>query len=73
MAWSGDEDSFRGFVDKHDLTFPQINDRPGAIFDRFQITYQPAIIVVDADGGVHLLSGALDEAQLEATLTNVTS
>ena len=73
MAWSGDEDAFRGFVDKYDLTFPQISDRPGAIFDRFQVALQPAIVVVDADGGVHLLSGALDEAELDATLTDVTT
>ena len=65
MAWTGSDDDFQGFIDRHGLTFPQISDDPGVVFDRFEIPYQPAMAVVRADGSVETVSGAVDEALLD--------
>ncbi len=73
MAWFGDEASFQGFVDEHGLTFPQISDDPGDVFTRFEVPGQPALVVVDTDGQVQQLLGAVDEALLDEILGDVTS
>jgi hypothetical protein len=73
VAWVGDDSSFRGFVAKHGLTFPQISDDPGAVFDRFEVPSQPALAIVDTDGTVQLLQGAVDEATLDELLTAATA
>ena len=65
VAWTGSDDSFQGFIDEHGLTFPQISDDPGEVFNRFGISYQPAIVVVRADGSTELIAGAVDEELLE--------
>jgi peroxiredoxin len=64
VAWTGDDDSFQGFIDKHGLTFPQISDDPGDVFDRFEVSYQPAIVIVNTDGSTELITGAVDEELL---------
>ncbi len=60
VAWTGSDDEFQGFIDKHGLTFPQISDDPGAVFDRFGVPYQPAFAIVASDGSVELISGAVE-------------
>ena len=65
MAWTGSDDDFQGFIDKHDLTFPQISDDPGDVFNRFGISYQPAIVVVGTDGSTELIAGAVGDELLE--------
>ena len=60
MAWTGGDDSFQGFIDKHDLTFPQISDDPGDVFDRFGVPYQPALVVVRTDGSTELVAGEVE-------------
>lgn len=61
VAWTGSDDSFQEFIDRHGLTFPQISDGPGAVFQRFGISYQPALAIVRTDGGVETFAGAADE------------
>ncbi len=73
VAWFGDESAFQGFVDKHGLTFPQISDDPGDVFARFEVPGQPALVVVDTDGQVQQLLGAVDEELLDDILGDVTS
>jgi len=73
VAWVGDDASFQDFVDEHGLTFPQISDDPGDVFLRFEVPSQPAMAIVDADGSVELLQGAVDEATLDEILTDATS
>lgn len=68
MAWTGDEASFQEFVDKHGLTFPQVNDGGGALFAKFGVPAQPAWAFVDEDGSVRTEIGAMDEQTLDATL-----
>ena len=70
-AWRGPATttSFQGFIDKHGLTFPQISDDPGDVFDRFGVSYQPAIVVVNTDGSTELLAGAVDPALLDQVIS----
>lgn len=64
VAWTGTDDSYQGFVDEHGLTFPQIQDDPGDVFSRFDIAFQPAFVIVKADGSIETLAGAPDDALL---------
>ena len=69
MAWTGSEESYQGFVDKHGLTFPQINDDPGDVFSRFDVAFQPALVIVKADGGMETVAGAVDESLLDQIIS----
>jgi peroxiredoxin len=60
VAWTGSDDSFQDFIDRHGLTFPQISDDPGDVFDRFGVAYQPALVIVGTDGSAELVAGAVD-------------
>ncbi|MGH9133349.1 MAG: TlpA family protein disulfide reductase [Ilumatobacteraceae bacterium] len=73
VAWSGDESSFEAFIDRHGLTFPQLSDDRGAVYAHFGIPTQPAIVLVDATGGVTTLFGAVDDEALDAALTGLTA
>ena len=69
MAWTGSEESYQGFVDKHGLTFPQISDDPGEVFARFDVAYQPALVIVKEDGGIETVAGAVDESLLDQIIS----
>ena len=69
MAWTGSDDAFQGFIDKHGLTFPQISDDPGNVFDRFDISFQPALVLVNTDGTTELLAGPIDDELLEQIIS----
>lgn len=68
VAWTGDDESFQGFIDDHGLTFPQISDDPGDVFERFDVPAQPALVLVAVDGTVERLLGAVDETALDNLL-----
>ncbi len=68
VAWTGDDASFQGFIDKYSLSFPQISDDPGTVFARFGVLAQPALVVVDPNGETQVLLGAMDDADLQAAL-----
>ena len=68
VAWNGDDESFQRFVDKHSLTFPQLSDDPGVIFDRFGVRSQPAAAFIAADGTVEVIHGAIDDDELRDRL-----
>ncbi len=69
VAWNGDDASFQGFVDKYGLTFPQISDDPGVVYARFGVPRQPAIAIIDTEGVVQVLLGAVDDSTLDTALT----
>ena len=69
VAWTGSENSYQAFVDKHGLTFPQINDDPGEVFSRFDVAFQPALVIVKADGSIETVAGAVDESLLDQILS----
>jgi peroxiredoxin len=70
VAWTGNEDSFRGFIDKHGLTFPQVSDDAGDVFARFAIPGQPAFVLIEPDGGVQQILGAVDGDLLDSLIEN---
>ena len=65
MAWTGSDAEFQAFIDRHRLTFTQLSDDAGAVYDRFEIPIQPALVVVRPDGHVETLFGAVDETLLD--------
>ena len=65
MAWTGSDAEFQTFIDRHGLTFTQLSDDAGAIYDRFAIPVQPAVVVVRPEGHVETLFGAVDGAELD--------
>ena len=69
VAWTGSEESYQGFVDQHGLTFPQINDDPGEVFARFDVAFQPALVIVKADGSLETVAGAVDESLLDQIIS----
>lgn len=69
VAWTGSDESYQGFVDEHGLTFPQIQDDPGEVFGRFDVAFQPAFVIVKADGSTESLAGAADEALLDQIIS----
>ena len=69
VAWTGSDDSFQVFIDEHGLTFPQISDDPGDVFNRFGVSYQPALVVVKTDGSTELIAGAVDGDLLDQIIS----
>ena len=69
MAWTGTDESFQGFIDKHGLTFPQISDDAGDVFDRFGVAYQPALVLVNTGGTTELVAGAVDDQLLSQIIS----
>jgi peroxiredoxin len=69
VAWTGNDDSFQGFIDKHGLTFPQISDNPGDVFARFDVAFQPAMVIVKADGSIETIAGAISGPLLDQIIT----
>ncbi len=72
VAWTGSDESFQDFIDEHGLTFPQISDDPGDVFDRFGVSYQPAFVIVNTDGSTELIAGAVDEELLGQIISEAT-
>lgn len=70
VAWSGSEEEYRDFIDRHALTFPQIDDTATDVFVRFGVGYQPAIAVVTPDGEVRTILGAADPDLLDTILSD---
>jgi hypothetical protein len=68
VAWFGSGNAMSDFVDRHGLTFPNIDDGPGRVFGRFGIAGQPAWVFIAADGTVTRRLGVLDDAALDAAL-----
>jgi hypothetical protein len=56
------------FVDKHQLTFPNIQDNDGLVFAQFDVAYQPAWVFIQQDGTFETNLGAMDEVTLTAML-----
>lgn len=69
MAWTGTDDSYQSFVDRHGLTFPQIQDDDAAVFQRFDVAFQPAFVLVKADGSTETVAGAVDATLLDQILS----
>jgi hypothetical protein len=55
------------------LTFPQISDDQGNVYDRFDIPAQPALVLIDSDGEIQTLLGAVEADTLDSALEVLTS
>jgi peroxiredoxin len=73
VAWTGSDAEFQGFIDKYGLSFPQLSDDAGVVYEHFGVPIQPAFALVDASGQVETLLGAVDEETLDRLLTDLTS
>ncbi len=71
VAWNGTEQSMQEFIDKHQLTFANINDNDGLIFAKFEVPYQPAWVFIQEDGTSQTSIGAMDEVALSTALTQL--
>ena len=71
VAWTGDDSAFQGFIDKHGMTFPQISDDAAEVFSRFEVASQPAFVMIESDGSVQQLFGAVDEGTLRSILEDL--
>jgi len=69
VAWSGDDRTYAEFIDEGGLTFPQIDDTIGAVYDRFGIPYQPAAVLLQTDGTVTTIRQAIDIATISELVT----
>ncbi len=68
VAWFGDDASMEDFVDRHGLTFTNLDDDEGRVFERFGVPGQPAWVFVAADGTVARRLGSMDDTMLDETL-----
>ena len=59
------------FVDKHQLTFPNIQDNDGLVFDQVDVAYQPALVFIQQDGTFETNLGAMDEVTLTEMLNQL--
>lgn len=71
VAWNGTDDDYTAFVERHGLTFPQLADTPGAIFDRFGVPFQPAFAIVPLNGEYELLIGPAGSDTLDPIIADV--
>ena len=68
VAWSGDERTYTDFIETGGLTFPQIDDTAGVIYEKFGIPYQPAAVILHRNGEVSILQGVFNTADVEAAI-----
>lgn len=71
VAWSGDDGAYRAFVERHGLTFPNVDDSAGEIYRRYGVAGQPAWAFIGRDGSVDVQLGAYFEADLDRILTEL--
>jgi peroxiredoxin len=65
MSWQGSEQSMQKFVDKHGLTFRNVNDDSGILFGRFGVPSQPAWAFIGKDASVCVGLGVVENAELD--------
>jgi hypothetical protein len=68
VGWSGDLAIYQDFINEGGLTFPQIDDTVGSVYERFGIPYQPAAVLITPAGEVTTIRDAIDEDTLAKLL-----
>jgi peroxiredoxin len=64
VAWAGNQSSYQSFVDRHGLTFVNLDDTPGDIYSKYKVPYQPAWVFVATDGTATTRTGVIGESEL---------
>ena len=70
----GTVEDYQQYVETSGLMFDNVvhlDDSPGVLWARFGIVQQPSNILVDADGGVTQLLGALGEGGLQTVISDM--
>lgn len=71
VAWSGSNDDYAKFIERHQLSFVNLDDSSGEIYRKFEIPYQPAWVFINSDGSVNTRRGALSQSDLETVLAGL--
>ena len=64
VAWAGDQSSYQSFVDRHGLTFINLDDTPGDVYSKYKVPYQPAWVFIDKDGTATTRVGVIGDSEL---------
>ena len=64
MAWAGNQSSYQSFVERHELTFTNLDDTPGDIYSKYKVPYQPAWVFVSKDGTATTRIGVIGDSEL---------
>lgn len=72
MAWAGSAESMLEFIDRHDLSFANIEDSDGQVFGEYGVPYQPAWVFLAADGTLTRVQGSLDGERLAEYIAEIT-
>ncbi|MEY3092590.1 MAG: soluble secreted antigen Mpt53 precursor [Actinomycetota bacterium] len=59
------------FIDRHDLSFANIEDGDGQVFSEYGVPYQPAWVFLAADGTLTRVQGSLDDARLAEYIAEI--
>ncbi len=73
VAWSGNPQDYGYFVERHELTFANLDDTSGDIFEHFGVAGQPAWAFISQDGTSDIVLGALSEEELEQQIQKLTT
>jgi peroxiredoxin len=68
VAWSGSNSDYESFMRRHSLTFTNLDDTDGNVFQKYEIPFQPAWVFVSKDGTTTTKLGAISDAELENVL-----
>lgn len=60
----------RAFIDRHGITFANMNDSTGEVFNHFGVPAQPAWVLVSPSGTATTYLGAMEETSLDKALTD---
>ena len=71
MAWNGSDSSYREFIERHSLTFDNLDDTAALIFSEYDIPSQPAWVFLDQDGILETRLGAMSKDALVEILANL--
>jgi hypothetical protein len=64
VAWAGNQSSYGSFVERHGLTFVNLDDTAGDIYAKYKVPYQPAWVFVAKDGSATSRIGAVGDSEL---------
>ena len=73
VAWSGTASDYKAFVERHGVTFINLDDTAGDIYYRFGIAVQPAWAFVSQDGTTEIQLGGLTADELESRVQQLTT
>ena len=71
MAWNGSDSSYREFIERHSLTFDNLDDTAALIFSEYDIPSQPAWVFLGQDGILETRLGAMSKDALVEILANL--